>query len=101
MKKFLASLLFLSIALISSAQSARNTINEKYVERVETVLSADSMQGRKAFTPGIEKAADFISEEFKKIKLQPLIGSATYKQTFSIISPRRIQYFCFFRMPIT
>src|SRR4051812_40310984 len=96
MNQFFGPFLFLLIASISSAQSSQHTINEKDVERVEIALSADSMQGRKAFTPGSEKAANFISEEFRRINLQQGEGSTGYKQTFSIISPRRLSIFASF-----
>lgn len=90
MKKFYVSVLLVSIALLSSAQSPADVINEKEVQRIETALSSDSMQGRKAFTPGSEKAADFISNEFKKAGLETLKGLNSYKQTFSIVTPKVI-----------
>ena len=51
------------------AQKAENIITLAEVERIETILAADDMQGRAAFTPGIDKAADFIAAEFKKSEL--------------------------------
>ena len=36
------------------------------VERIEKILSADDMQGRRTFTAGIDKAADFIESEFQE-----------------------------------
>ncbi len=54
----------------TSAKEIDAIINAKEVERIERTLSADDMQGRKTFTPGIEKAADFIASEFKAIGLQ-------------------------------
>lgn len=90
MKKFYISVLLVSIALLSSAQSPAGVINEMEVQRIETALSSDSMQGRKAFTPGSEKAADFISNEFKKTGLETLKGLNSYKQTFSIVTPKVI-----------
>ncbi len=83
-KRIIISYFFLFFALFSSAQQIDNIINAKEVERIEKVLSADDMQGRKPGTPGIEKAADFISNEFKKASLQFLPGSTSYRQTFSI-----------------
>jgi hypothetical protein len=90
MKNFSTSLLFGLITIISGAQSSQNIVNEKEVQRIETVLSSDSMQGRKAFTPGSEKAAAFINDEFKKIGLETVKEAKSYKQTFSIISPKVI-----------
>ncbi len=40
------------------------------------------MEGRRTFTPGIDKAATFIEGEFKKIGLKPLDGASGYRQTF-------------------
>lgn len=90
MKNFSTSLLFGLITIISGAQSSQSIVDEKEVQRIETVLSSDSMQGRKAFTPGSEKAANFINDEFKKIGLETVKAAKSYKQTFSIISPKVI-----------
>ncbi len=87
MKKFSAGFLFGLITTISLAQSPAGVINEKEVKRIETALSADDMQGRKTFTPGNEKAADFISNEFKTIGLETLKGADSYKQPFILVSP--------------
>jgi Zn-dependent M28 family amino/carboxypeptidase len=38
------------------------------------------MQGRGTFTPGIEKAAQFIESEFKTIGLKPLDGATGFRQ---------------------
>jgi hypothetical protein len=76
---------FLS-ALVLSACSVQNPdrlVKESNVERLIKTLSADDMQGRATFTPGIEKAADFIASEFKQIGLQPLSGAEGYRQEFS------------------
>jgi Zn-dependent M28 family amino/carboxypeptidase len=61
------------------------TISEAEVRRIEKTLAADDMQGRKVFTPGIEKAASFIAKEFKETGLEPLSGSKDFKQSFTIV----------------
>jgi Zn-dependent M28 family amino/carboxypeptidase len=66
---------------IAAAQPGKK-LNEKEVARIEAALSADDMQGRKVFTPGIEKAGDFIAAEFKAIGLGAYQGLTNYKQTF-------------------
>jgi Zn-dependent M28 family amino/carboxypeptidase len=53
----------------AAAQNIDKIINAAEVERIEKTLSADDMQGRKTFTPGIDKAAEFIAAEFAKNKL--------------------------------
>lgn len=61
-----------------------STIQEPEATRIIKTLSDDDMQGRSTFTPGIEKAADFIAAEFKKIGLAPLAGEDDYKQRFTV-----------------
>jgi hypothetical protein len=66
-------------------------IDRASVERVVTALSADDMMGRRAFTPGIEKAAAFIQQEFDAIGLEPLDGLEDFQQPFQVytLTPRR------------
>lgn len=70
------------ICLLSFAQNIDKIINAAEVERIERILSADDMQGRKTFTPGIDKAADFIASEFAKSKLKFLGNNKSYFQEF-------------------
>ncbi len=58
------------------------TIDRADVTRIIEILAADRMEGRRAFTPAIDRAADFISAEFEAIGLQPLTGLEGYLQTF-------------------
>ena len=51
----------------AAAQNLKSITQEKATRLVKT-LSADDMQGRASFTPGSDKAADFIASEFKKSK---------------------------------
>lgn len=67
-----------------SVFSQKSRIEQTYVDHLIKTLSADNMQGRKSFEPGIEKAATFIEDEFKKIGLKPLKGLTGYKQTFTV-----------------
>jgi Zn-dependent M28 family amino/carboxypeptidase len=46
------------------------------------------MQGRRTFTPGIEKAAAFIAAEFQQAGLQKWKNSSSHLQSFSMIRPR-------------
>lgn len=70
------------------AQDINKIINVAEVERIEKILSADDMQGRKIFTPGIEKAADFIAAEFGKSKLSFLNTLHSYRQEFTMVKPK-------------
>jgi Peptidase family M28 len=76
--------LCLSTISFSFCQSIDKVINAQEVERIEKRLSSDEMQGRGTFTPGIDKAADFIAEEFKKAGIKPVKGSS-YMQEFSML----------------
>jgi len=59
-------------------------ISESDVFRIEKILSSDDMKGRQIFTTGIEKAADFITKEFREAGLKPLPGQKDYRQTFEM-----------------
>lgn len=48
------------------------------------MISSDEMRGRRALTPDIEKAADFIVSEFENTSLTPLPGSSSFKQSFNL-----------------
>ncbi len=61
------------------AQKIDDIVNLSEVERIERALSADDMQGRRSFTPGIDKAADFIAAEFRKAGLQPVKADAYFR----------------------
>ena len=94
MKKYFTSLLIpVFVCLFANnlfAQSIDKIINATEVERIEKVLSSDSMQGRKAFTPAIDRAAEFIAAEFKKSGLQYFAGLNNYRQDFSMIKTKFI-----------
>lgn len=74
----------------SSGQSIDKIINATEVERIETVLSSDAMEGRKTFTPAIDRAADFIRDEFNKAGLQYFSGLSSFRQDFSMIKTKLI-----------
>ena len=80
-------LFFLGLALLPLAPSfGQKNIDQKNVERLIRTLAADDMMGRQTFTPGIEKAAAFISAEFQKIGLKPLPGDTDFQQEFTMYS---------------
>jgi Zn-dependent M28 family amino/carboxypeptidase len=85
MKKI--NILVAGLLLLASAQAQNvdKLIKEKEVRRIETILAADDMQGRRTFTPGIEKAASFIADEFKATGLQTLNNSGSYLQSFAMV----------------
>ena len=81
MKKILFFLLLTPCFIVAQ------TISEKIVKQHIYTLSNDSMQGRKAGTKGIEKAAKYIESEFKRIGLKSF-NSASFRQEFRFINPR-------------
>ncbi|WP_298298753.1 M28 family peptidase [Hydrotalea sp.] len=85
-------LLFFSAGtIVVQAQSALDKIiTEKEVSRIENILAADDMQGRRVFTPGIEKAAGFIIDEFKRAGLQTLEANGSYRQNFMMLKPEHV-----------
>src|SRR5882757_4433390 len=85
----LVTILFLCVFVsYGFAQDVDKLIKQDDVERIIKTLSADDMQGRATFTPGIEKAARFIESEYKKIGLVPLAGNKDFRQNFT--KPRNI-----------
>ena len=85
MSKILSLIFPLLIFQSLSAQDINTLINQKEVDRVERKLSSDDMEGRAAFTKGIEKSAEFISGEFKKAGLSTWDTSKSYLQPFTVI----------------
>ncbi len=71
-------------------QSIDKIITTREVTRIEKILSADDMQGRRTFTPGIDKASAFIESEFKKIGLQTFNGATNYRQEFSMTASKAV-----------
>lgn len=89
MKKLCLGFCLLSVSFLQ-AQNIDQIVNAKEVERIEKILSADDMQGRRTFSAGIEKAANFIAEEFKQTGLQTWNYSGTYLQEFAMVKPKFI-----------
>jgi hypothetical protein len=89
-KKLLVPVFVLFTMLSAGAQDINKIINAEEAGRIEKILASDEMQGRKTFTPGIDKAADFISAEFKKAGLQFFNGSKDYKQPFTMTKAKFI-----------
>ena len=88
MKKTIVSISFILISIFSFAQAVNKLINSKDVLRIETFLAADELRGRRPGTPEIDKAADFIANEFKKVGLKNMDGLKDYKQSFTNIRSR-------------
>ena len=85
------TLLLLACSSFSFAQSIDKIINAAEAERIERVLSADDMQGRKTFTTGNDKAAAFIADEFAKSKLKFFGNADSYFQEISMIKAKPLE----------
>ncbi len=90
MKKIIGILVLLFCNTFLFAQSIDKIITVNEVERIEKILSADDMQGRKVFTPGIDKAAAFIASEFEKNNLTFYGNNKSYFQEFSMVKSKPI-----------
>lgn len=84
MKKIGTALLSLLVISACTVQNPDRLVNTDNVERIVRTLSADDMQGRATFTPGIEKAANFIANEFREIGLKPLTDTGNFRQEFTM-----------------
>ena len=79
-------LTFIFFVLVSVFLNSQ-TINEISVKKHLYTLANDSMQGRKAGSPGIEKAAKYIELQFSEIGLKPFENSS-FRQSFKHINRR-------------
>ena len=88
MKKNVGYLILLStlMGLQGMAQDVNAIINKAETERIEKYLSSDELEGRRTFSKGIDKAAEFIANEFKQAGLTKLNNS--YLQSFSKMSSK-------------
>lgn len=78
-------LFFLFLTLFLVQCSEQTEVRESDVSRVLRTLSADEMEGRKLFSEGLKRAADFIEVEFEEAGLQPIHGEDDLRQSFTII----------------
>ena len=68
--------------LLVSNYGNSQIISEELVKKYLYKLSDDNMEGRRAGTKGIEKAAKYIESEFKRIGLEKFEGLDSYRQNF-------------------
>jgi hypothetical protein len=91
MKK-IATIFCLLATTALSAQKLEKIISVEEVTKTEAYLSSDAMEGRRVYTPAIDRAADFIAARFKEAGLQPLKGG-DYFQPFAMlhVEPDQVQ----------
>jgi len=88
--------IFLFAIIFSCKESSKVIKTEKKSARIDSIavkkhlytLASDDMEGRKTGTPGIEKAAKYIEDEFKKIGLTTYDTLKDYRQTFTFTDKR-------------
>ncbi|MDO3641864.1 MAG: M20/M25/M40 family metallo-hydrolase [Mucilaginibacter sp.] len=85
MKKSIIAAALMAITSYSFGQDVNKLIKQDQVEKVIKTLSADDMQGRATFTPGIEKAAKYIESQYKEAGLVPLKGNKDFRQNFTMM----------------
>tara|TARA_B100000767_G_C19774781_1_gene541936 strand:+ start:3697 stop:4653 length:957 start_codon:yes stop_codon:yes gene_type:complete len=66
----------------NNAQSNVSFIKTESVKKHLYILASDEMEGRKAGSLGIEKAAKYIASEFQKIGLIPFKNLTSFRQNF-------------------
>ncbi|MFK8060592.1 MAG: M20/M25/M40 family metallo-hydrolase [Polaribacter sp.] len=94
--KNIFALILISTLFFSCKESAKVLKSEKKIATIDSVtvkkhlytLAADDMQGRMTGTPGIEKAAKYIENEFKRIGLKTYDTLKDYRQTFTFKNRR-------------
>jgi len=74
--------LVLLITLLIANYGSSQIISEELVKKHLYTLADDEMDGRRAGTKGIEKAAKYIESEFKRIGLEKFEGLDSYRQHF-------------------
>jgi hypothetical protein len=84
MKNTIIALALMATTAHCFGQDVNKLIKQEDVEQVIKTLSADDMQGRATFTPGIEKAAQYIESQYKLAGLVPMAGNSGYRQNFSM-----------------
>src|SRR4051812_35057841 len=85
-KLFTIAIFWFSLLSCAAVNAGRET------EQIIRTLSSDEMQGRGIFTPGIERAASFIENEFRSIGLQPMQGEKDFRINFSRPGDNRLLF---------
>jgi aminopeptidase YwaD len=78
------SSLFLLGLAVGQQKSAAITIEE--LSAHVKILASDEMEGRRAGTPGADRAASYIADEFKSYGLKPMGKDGSYLQSFEFVS---------------
>ena len=99
----ICSLLLSGFLLIGelSAQTKLSRADRKSIQEMSqhlAVLAHDSMEGRRAGTPGESRAGLYISTYFESLHLEPKGQNGSYLQTFDIPDGRKLSKTSFLRI---
>ncbi|MGZ5285584.1 MAG: M28 family metallopeptidase [Flavisolibacter sp.] len=89
MNRNLLLVFFLAAGVAACAQKTEAPALTE-VKRIENILASDDMRGRRAGTPDIDRAADFIAKEFQNAGLKPFSKSG-FRQEFVMVRPKLVQ----------
>ncbi|MGB0523640.1 MAG: M28 family peptidase [Flammeovirgaceae bacterium] len=82
--------IFLGIISVLVACQSDAQIDPSFVKETITKLASDEMMGRKAGTPGAQKAANYIAEKYKEIGLKPFGTQKGFLQQFNLTKVKPI-----------
>ena len=85
--------LLVIVFVILSACSNDAIINERLISKHLSTLSDDKMEGRRAGSEGIERAAKYIESEFDRIGLTKYDTLNSYRENFIFRKKRRPNYY--------
>jgi len=77
-----------ALTLPLSAEPTKIKVDGNLIKGYITHLASDALQGRRTFTPGYEKAADWAAAKFKEWGLKPAGENGTYFQRVPITGLR-------------
>ena len=77
-------LLLLACSSKSPKEAAPLSISQENMHHHVAILSSDEFLGRGTFEPGLDKAAEYISQEFSKYGLQMVSGSDSYTVPYTL-----------------
>jgi hypothetical protein len=76
--------LFPALPLVAQAPPSSHDITAGEMRRRIEVISDDSMMGRDTPSPGLERAAAYVTREFRRLGLRPAGESGSYEQRWGI-----------------
>ena len=77
----LISIIGLTFAVALGQQPSANAPSLDRLRQIVTYLASDQLEGRRTGTAGATEAANFIAGEFKRLGLQPVLQSASPRQS--------------------